>query len=650
MIKKISTIIILLIPAIVMATVDEKRVALIIGNAGYKSMPLKNTINDARAMENALRECDFQIISELDASRTRMRQAIRLFGEKIKRGGVGLFYYAGHALQVKGENYLVPIDARVFNEDEVMDECLRASSVVRKMESAGNRLNILILDSCRNNPFRSFRSTAQGLAEMKAPAGTLIQYATEAGSVARDQDENRNNGLYTSKLLNRISTPGLEVQKMFRLVRGDVYKASNEEQLPWESGALIGGDFYFKPLYADGSTTIIKPQPQLNLQTGALRIKTSPDSADVYVNNEYKGQSPKEITGLNPGEIKIRVQKNGYKTVYQNTHITAGEFNIMKIILDPEISTGSLRVKPEDASIRILNIRERFYQGIELAPGKYEIEISKEGYETHTEWVQISAGMNNNFNIDLKKVSHTAGTFTNRLGMTFVRIPAGRFMMGSPPNEPERSDDETQHEVILTKDFFMQTTEVTQGQWKAVMGNNPSYFKACGEDCPVESVSWNDTQNFIQKLNQMENGHYRLPTEAEWEYAARAGTTTPFAFGNCLNTDHANYHGNYPLANCPKGVYRSTTVTAGSLQANAWKLYDMHGNVYEWCSDWYSSYSSTAVVDPVGPTKGSDRVIRGGDWNDDAGCCRSAYRYNYSPGGTYGYLGFRLVFRLPPGR
>jgi len=255
----LTHIIILFIPAIVMASVSEKRVALIIGNAGYKSMPLKNTINDARAMENALRECDFQIIKALDASRTRMRKAIRKFGEKIKRGGVGLFYYAGHALQVKGENYLVPVGASVFSEDEVMDECLRASSVVRKMESAGNRLNILILDACRNNPFRSFRSTAQGLAEMKAPAGTLIQYATEAGSVARDQDEHRNNGLYTSKLLNRISTPGLEVQKMFRLVRGDVYRASNEEQLPWESGALIGGDFYFKPLYADGSTTIIEP-------------------------------------------------------------------------------------------------------------------------------------------------------------------------------------------------------------------------------------------------------------------------------------------------------------------------------------------------------------------------------------------------------
>jgi len=167
-------IIILLIPVLLMASVSEKRVALIIGNAAYKSMPLQNTLNDARAMDNALRECDFQIIRELDASRTSMRKAIRTFGDKIKGGGVGLFYYAGHALQVKGENFLVPIGASVFSEDEVMDECLRASSVVRKMETAGNRLNILILDACRNNPFRSFRSTAQGLAEREIKGTSMI--------------------------------------------------------------------------------------------------------------------------------------------------------------------------------------------------------------------------------------------------------------------------------------------------------------------------------------------------------------------------------------------------------------------------------------------------------------------------------------------
>jgi hypothetical protein len=337
--KFLLIIIILLIPVLLMASVSEKRVALIIGNAAYKSMPLQNTLNDARAMENALRECDFQIIRELDASRTSMRKAIRTFGDKIKGGGVGLFYYAGHALQVKGENFLVPIGASVFSEDEVMDECLRASSVVRKMETAGNRLNILILDACRNNPFRSFRSTAQGLAEMHAPAGTIIQYATAKGSVARDQDDNRQNGLYTSKLMDHILTPGIEVRKMFSLVREDVYKASNKDQLPWEANSMMGGDFYFKPLYADGSTTIIKPQPQMNLQTGALRIKTNPTSAEVYVNNAYKGESPQDISGLNPGEVRIRVQKEGYKTVYQNTRITSGEINILSSIESIGIGT-----------------------------------------------------------------------------------------------------------------------------------------------------------------------------------------------------------------------------------------------------------------------------------------------------------------------
>jgi formylglycine-generating enzyme required for sulfatase activity len=635
-------VIIFLIPGSLMASVSEKRVALIIGNAAYKSMPLQNTLNDARAMENALRDCDFQIIRELDASRTSMRQAIRTFGDKIKSGGVGLFYYAGHALQVKGENFLVPIGASVFSEDEVMDECLRASSVVRKMETAGNRLNILILDACRNNPFRSFRSTAQGLAEMHAPAGTIIQYATAKGSVARDQDDNRQNGLYTSKLMDHILTPGLEVRKMFSLVREDVYKASNKDQLPWEANSMMGGDFYFKPLYADGSTTIIKPQPQLKLQTGALRIKTNPTSAEVYVNNAYKGESPQDISGLNPGEIRIRVQKEGYKTVYQNTRITSGEINILSIILDPEITTGSLRVQPEDARIRIMNIREPFYQGIDLAPGKYHLEISKDGYETHNEWIQIIAGITNKFKIDLKKKSQLTGTFTNRLGMTFVLIKAGRFMMGSPSNEPGRYDNEKQHEVVLTKDFYMQTTEVTQGQWKAVMGNNPSYFKACGENCPVEQVSWEDSQEFIKKINQMGEGYYRLPTEAEWEYAARAGTRTPFAFGNCLNTDKANYEGNYPLTGCSKGKYREKTIPVASLGKNVWGLYDMHGNVWEWCNNWYGDYPDISVTDPGGPSSGSGRVVRGGSWNYNAQYCRSAKRRNSSPGYRYYGIGLRL--------
>jgi len=258
-------------------------------------------------------------------------------------------------------------------------------------------------------------------------------------------------------------------------------------------------------------------------------------------------------------------------------------------------------------------------------------------------------------------------TFTNSIGMKFVQIPAGTFMMGSPENETGRDNDEKQHRVTLTKSFYMQTTEVTQGQWKAVMGtmtktkvipgclfpthiqvetpNNPSHFSNCGDHCPVEQVSWNDCQEFIRKLNQREgNGTYRLPTEAEWEYACRAGTTTPFNTGNCLSANEANYDGNYPYMGCSRGQYRKKTVSVGSFSPNAWGLYDMHGNVWEWCQDWKGDYPGGSVTDPEGPSSGTYRVIRGGGWSHNAGNCRSADRNISTPDYRSRFNGFRVAW------
>ena len=230
------------------------------------------------------------------------------------------------------------------------------------------------------------------------------------------------------------------------------------------------------------------------------------------------------------------------------------------------------------------------------------------------------------------------------IGAKFVLIPAGTFSMGSPPQEPGRGSDEILHTVAISKPYYMQTTLVTQGQWKKIMGSNPSAFKKCGDDCPVENVSWNDVQSFIRKLNQQEGtDKYRLPTEAEWEYAARSGTTTPFYTGKCISADQANYNGNYPLSGCPKGGYREKTVRTGSFTANAWGLYDMHGNLFEWCQDWYGDYPSGQATDPIGPSIGSGRVIRGGYWKSRARFCRSAYRDTITPESTNDIVGFRLV-------
>jgi formylglycine-generating enzyme required for sulfatase activity len=227
--------------------------------------------------------------------------------------------------------------------------------------------------------------------------------------------------------------------------------------------------------------------------------------------------------------------------------------------------------------------------------------------------------------------------------MNFIFVGPGSFMMGSPTNEPGRSSNEIQHMVKLSKGFWLQTTEVTQAQWVLVMGKNPSHFK--GIQMPVESVSWRDVQLFIKKLNQKEGRKItvRLPSEAEWEYAARAGTSTVFAFGKCLTTQQANHIGRSPLAGCERSKYLKKTVAAGTLAANNWGFFDMHGNVYEWCQDWLGAYSPKEVTDPIGPKKGRYKIIRGGSWRQGAAACRSAARNRYAPNRRSSSVGLRLA-------
>jgi formylglycine-generating enzyme len=234
---------------------------------------------------------------------------------------------------------------------------------------------------------------------------------------------------------------------------------------------------------------------------------------------------------------------------------------------------------------------------------------------------------------------------TNVLGMMYAWIPPGTFLMSSPANEPERSDDKTQHKVTLTKGFHLGVHQVTQAQWQAVMGGNPSYMK--GEsNLPVENVSWDDCVAFCEALGKKDGKTYRLPTEAEWEYACRAGTTTPFHCGATISPDQANYNGDYVYGNGKKGVYRQKTTPVGSFPANAWGLFDMHGNVWEWCADWFGPYPEGELTDPQGFIGGETRVLRGGSWSLNPGSCRSAYRSRGAPALRSSYCGCRVALCL----
>ena len=267
-------------------------------------------------------------------------------------------------------------------------------------------------------------------------------------------------------------------------------------------------------------------------------------------------------------------------------------------------------------------------------------------YETETSAASNAVGRNVS-GFDEGELAGDRATLTiNGAEFAFRYCPAGEFLMGSPLSEKGRESDETQHKVVLTKAYWLMETELTQAQWEAITGENPSYFT--GENLPVESVSWNDCEAFVNKLNEElkaapEGWRFSLPTEAQWEYACRAGTTAAFSFGDSLNGDNANCDGNYPYGTRTKGPYLEKTSPVRSYASNAWGLYDMHGNVWEWCKDRYGVYPTGGVKDPKGLVAGSDRVRRGGCWSSYAGYCRSANRNRDDADGRFIYLGARLA-------
>lgn len=350
-----------------------------------------------------------------------------------------------------------------------------------------------------------------------------------------------------------------------------------------------------------------------------------------------------------------------------------GDFVFQLTRQKPKIARLSVYPKPDTAKMRILNIKPQYTQGIELEPGKYRLNVSADGYETYDKWIHLKAGEDRKIVLQL---SPKKEEISNSLKMRFVRIGQGSFMMGSRSDEPGRSNDEKLHHVKLTKHFFMQRSEVTveqfnhfvtstgyqtdaekgQGCWitgvdKGWRQNSGANWKkpgsmATSNDLPARCVTWNDAMAFARWLSQKEGKTYRLPTEAEWEYACRAGTSTPFSTGRCLSTDEANYgETGYPYEKCAT-VFRNKRgrpVTAGQSAPNPWQLHDMHGNVSEWCMDWYAPIAAGSATDPKGPKSGSERVMRGGHWQSDAADCRCAKRQRLPPNFASDAVGFRLV-------
>jgi formylglycine-generating enzyme required for sulfatase activity len=509
-----------------LAQPKENRVALVVGNSAYKSAPLRNPTNDAKDMAAKLKGMGFTVIERSNLTVKQIGSTLREFRSKLTPGSVALVFYAGHGVQIKGENYLPAVDADISSEEDVPTQSLAMRQIMDVLGDAKTRLNLVFLDACRNNPYaRSFRSASDGLNRVNAPSGTLISFATRPGSVA--SDGTGRNGLYTGALLEQMNNPNQPIEQVLKKVVSQVKAGSNSQQEPWMEGS-IEGEFCFGECG--------KQVAQSGVSDDRVFWESVKDSRDVNEVKAYLEQFPRGIfAGIALARVAALDNADLQVAISKPSSITA---------LTPTPST------------------------------------SPSGFI---------------FGSVIKDCADCPD---------MVSIPAGSFEMGS------NDDNESQpiHRVNV-QGFLMGKTEVTQGQWKSVMGDNPSYFKHCGDGCPVEKVGWDDAQEFIKRLNNKTGKQYRLPSEAEWDYASKAGSSSKWGFADKESQliNHAWYESNS----------NNKTHPVAEKRPNAFGLYDMHGNVWEWTQDCWNINYSGAPNDGSAWITGdcSRRVVRGGSWH-----------------------------------
>lgn len=540
-----------------------ERYALVIGNSQYQIGALKNPVNDADDMTALLRRKGFQVKKLTDANKKQMKEAIRSFTNRLyQENSVGLFYYAGHGIEIDGSNYLIPVDANIQNETDVEYEAVDAGRVLAGMRRAGNNLNMVILDACRDNPYaRSFRTSSRGLAKMNAPEGSLVLYATSPGDVAADGLGR--NGLFTQHLMDSIQTPNLTVEKVFKQTAIKVHKATNGDQLPWQSGVILG-DFYFTINAPKAKTVTVDSSVGGRHQAELLYWESIQNETDPVFFDSYLKKYPQ---GTYAELAKLKIE-----------NYNAAASASAPASPPPEKAFLTIKTSPDDARVRILNIGPKYREGLELPPGRYHIEVSKPGYRRHTEWLSLEAENKVHSVVlteaEVARPNPPAGT-SGGAGYqpAMVDIRGGCFQMGSPDWETGRDDDERSHRVCVDG-FQLGEKEVTVGEFRRFISatgyrteaernvkesgcfaysssenkwdwqsgrnwKNPGLSQ--NDQHPVVCVSWNDVQRYLDWLNGNTSGGYRLPTEAEWEYAARAGSQTAYFWSSEVDEKACRY-------------------------------------------------------------------------------------------------------------
>jgi formylglycine-generating enzyme required for sulfatase activity len=557
---------------------EPPRVALVIGNSGYQQQPLRNPVNDARDMAARLRTLGFEVVERSDLRMRQIGGTLREFRSRLKPGSVALVFYAGHGLQIRGENFLPAVDAQIDGEEDVPNQSLAVRQILDLLADAGTRLNLVFLDSCRDNPFqRGFRSVSRGLARENVPSGTLLSFATRPGGVA--DDGSGRNGVYTAALLKAMSSTDQPIERVLKDVVTIVRAETRNRQEPWVEGSIVG-DFCFGRCGPAGLAASASPAEREDRFWSDTREIGNRDAYEAYLAEYPKGR----YAAL----ARAAIARLGQAAVVAAAPAV------------PAVPVPSATVQQSAPPAAAQSPSPPARAGLG-PPGTVfrDCEVCPE----------------------------------------MVVIPGGTFLMGSPPGVG--FDDERPQRRLTIAPFAMGRTEVTQAQWFAVMGTRPSHFGRrflqSGDDFPVEQVSWHDAQEYVRRLSSMTGRRYRLPSEAEWEYAARAGSQGAYSFGDDETQLglHAWFNGNSGGGTQP----------VARKQANAFGLSDMHGNVWEWVEDcWNGSYTG-APSDGRAWTSGEcgRRVLRGGSWDLNPRGMRAAYRGRNGTSNRDSYSGLRVA-------
>ena len=622
-----------------------ERVALVVGNANYAHAPrLANPGNDAEDMAAVLRRLRFTVTVGTDLGDAEMEAHVRAFSRQAGAAEVAVFFYAGHGLQVDGVNYLVPTDARLAAASDLPFEAVALDLVLKGM---GGGTNLAFLDACRDNPFarawvggRS-ASVGRGLSRVSkvGTGGLFIAFATDPDSTA-DDGEGRNSP-FTAALKEYIETAGLEVNGLLTQVRRTVLASTGDAQRPWSNSSL-SDEFYFVP--PSPSPTGAKPD------TPSLPADAPDPATEMWL----------QIRGTTSVQLLER-----YLATYPNSpYRPSAEARLNEVRGQP----FTVVVEPSGAKVRVLGMSAPYRAGMRLPAGSYRVEASAEDHETATETVAHGSTPT------LHRMALRKMAVGPKVGERFrdcavcpemVVVPAGSFLMGSLESEEGRDDDEGPvHQVRIDASFAMGVYEVTFAEWDACeedggcRGYSPDDEGWGRERRPVIHVNWKDAQAYVGWLSAKTGERYRLPSEAEWEYAAQGGTRTsrPWGKGESRQCRHANgadaaykrQHTARTVASCDDGhVY---TAPVGRYEQNARGLHDVLGNVWEWTGDcWNASYEG-APTDGSAWDSGdcSRRVLRGGSWVNRPSVLRAANRYWNSTGSRFVNNGFRVARTLTP--